>query len=118
MYMPRGVVLDGFDYFELEGLVAEQVVGLGARCLGALEGQVCADGLGHLFLDGGEVIVGEGAGKLEVVVEAVLGGRADGELGLGEDGANGLGHDVGGGVPDALSAQDKGVFLRGALLGL
>ena len=90
----EGVVLDGVDYLQLEGLVSEHVPGLGAGNLGALEWEVCSDGLGHLLLDDRQVIVGEGSGKLEIVIEAVLGGRPDGELGLGKDGAHGLGHDV------------------------
>ena len=39
-----------------------------------------------------------GAGFSEVVVEAVLDGRADGDLDLGEELLHRLGHDVGGGV--------------------
>ena len=101
----QGVVLNGVDDLQLERLVSEHVPGLGAGYLGALKGEICGDGLGHLLLDHGEVVVGEGAGELEVVVEAVLGWGPDGELGLGEDGAHGLGHDMGGGVPDALAAQ-------------
>ena len=114
----EGVVLDSVDDFELEGLVVEEFIGLGAGDLGAPEGKVGGDGVGHLLFDGGKVFVSEGAWQIKVVVEAVLGGGADGELGLGEDGADGVGHDVGGGVSDGLAAKGEGVFLGGGFSGL
>ena len=41
------------------------------------------------------------AGQVEVIIEAILDGRADGELGVGEDFQHRPGHQVGGGVAHA-----------------
>ncbi len=64
----------------------------------------------HLLLDGLEVIGVEGLLDVEVVVEAVLDGRADAQLGFGEQLLHGLRHDVRGGV-----AQDGQAVLGGDL---
>ena len=76
--------------------------GLGARQLEGRELEVLLHDLLHLVLDGGQVVVGDlGAlGKVDVVVEAVLGGGAIGKVGLGVQALDGLRHDVGGGVAD------------------
>src|SRR5450830_461910 len=72
---------------------------LGARQLGARHRQVLAHDPGHLLLDTPEVGVGDGLGGLEVVVEAVLDGGADGVLRAREQAQDGLRHDVRRGVP-------------------
>ncbi len=53
----------------------------------------------HALLDAAQILGVERLLDVEVVVEAVLDGRADPELGLGEQVLHGLGEDVGGGVP-------------------
>ena len=115
----EGVILDGIDDFELEGLVLEKTdwPPAGAAWV-RWKGRSAAMVSAIFLLDGGEVIVGEGAGELEVVVEAVLGGGADGELDLGEDGLDGLGHDVRGRVSDGLSAEGEGIVFGRAFTGL
>src|SRR5450759_1683889 len=99
------------DELDLEGLVRaragrtgcarrpEDGQRLGARQLGARHRQVLAHDPGHLLLDAPEVGVGDGLGELEVVVEAILDGRADGVLGAGDQAQDGLRHDVRRGVP-------------------
>ncbi|MNS68507.1 hypothetical protein D3C72_1017910 [compost metagenome] len=60
------------------------------------------DDLAHLLFDLGEVVGREGLVAGEVVIEAVLDGRADGDLGAGEELLHGLGQHVGGVVTDGL----------------
>ena len=50
--------------------------------------------LAHALLDAGEVLGGERLGEVEVVVEAVLDGRPDRVLGLGDQVAHRLGQDM------------------------
>ena len=59
-----------------------------------LERHVGSDDLAHLLLDDGEVFRRQAAREVEVVVEAVLDGRPDGELRLREQRKHGLRHDV------------------------
>ncbi len=89
--------LDAFDDLDLVGLVGEEFLGLVHRHLGADERLVRLDDLAHLGLDARQVVVAErlGVGQLEVVVEAVLDGRADRELRAGEQPGDRLRHHVG-----------------------
>ena len=64
----------------------------------ALEPVVGRDGLGHPRFDLLQILGRQRAGQLEVVVEAVLDGRADAQLRAGEQVHDGLGHDVRGRV--------------------
>ena len=93
----RGEVVEDLD---LERLVAlgEEGPALVRRQLAADERVVGGDALRHPRLDRGEVVGLERPVELEVVVEAVLDGRPDAELGPGEEVEDGLGHDVGGRV--------------------
>ena len=59
----------------------------------------------HLLLDAREVGVGDRFGELEVVVEAVLDGRADGVLGARKEADDRLRHDVRGGVAQDLEGD-------------
>jgi hypothetical protein len=56
----------------------------------------------HLLFDRGEVVGREGLVAVEVVIEAVLDGRADRDLGAGEQGLDRLGQDVGRVVTDCI----------------
>ena len=78
------------------------------RQLEALDRLVLAHDLGHLLLDARQVGLGDGLGKLEVVVEAVLDGGADGVPGAREQADDGLRHDVRRGV--ALDVDGVGVL--------
>ncbi len=73
-----------------------------ARLFDVQEGFVARDDLGHLRFDAGEVGFGERDLAVDVVEEAVVGGGAVAELGLGEELEDGRGHDVRGGVADDL----------------
>ncbi len=65
-----------------------------------------------------EVVVGEAAaGLVEVVIEAVLDGRADGDLRPRKEPLHGVGHHVRGRVPDDSEAVLVGGANRGELAG-
>ena len=76
------VCRDGVDQLDLEhlALVAEHALGLVARPDLLGEGFVARDDLAHLLLDRGEVFRRERLVAEEVVVEAVLDHRPDGDL--------------------------------------
>ena len=98
--------LDVLDDLALVGVVGEQRQPFVGGELVALEGLVLGDDLAHAGLDALEVVVGErlAVGQVEVVVEAVLDGRADGERGPRVEAEHGLGEQVGGGVAERRQA--------------
>ena len=110
-----GARRDPFDDLDLVALArgAEHLDGLVAVDLLALELEVGLDVLGHLGLDRGEVLLGEGTRHVEVVVEAVLDGGTDRDLGLGEEAFYGRGHDVRGAVVQRLERRVLARGLRG-----
>ena len=66
-----------------------------------LDGQILFGDLAHLLLDVGQVFVGQlGVAEVNVVVEAVLGGGAEGEVSLRVEALDGLSHNVGCGMTD------------------
>ena len=73
---------DRVDQLDLEGfaLVAKNLLGLFARPHFLGEGFVARDDLAHLLLDGVEVFRRERLIAEEVVIEAVLDHRSDGDL--------------------------------------
>ena len=107
-----GQVADVLDLVLLAALLHEGD-GLLAWQLENLELEVLFDDLLHLGLDGGQVVLGKGrVAQVDIVVEAVVGGGAVGEVGLGVQALDGLRHDVRGGVADnvegLLGALDLG----------
>ena len=92
------------DQLGLEGLALAFEQGDGGLALPDLPDQlfIAVDNLGHLLLDGGEVVGRERFLAVEVVIEAVIDRRADGHLGTGEQLLHGLGEDVGRVVADGL----------------
>ncbi len=98
------VVRDGIDQFDLEqlALVAKDALGLLARPHFLGEGFVTRDDLAHLLLDRVEVLGGERLVAEEVVVEAVLDHRADGDLGARPQRLDGFRKHMRGVVPNEL----------------
>ena len=92
------------DELLLIGLALHQLLGLPGRQLEALDGDVLFDDLLDLLFNLGQVVGREGVLQVEVVVEPVLNGGANGELGAGIQPHHGLGQDVGGGVPIGVLA--------------
>ena len=107
-----GKVADVLDLVLLAALLHEGD-GLGARKLEDGELEVLLHDLLHLRLDGREVLLGDllALGEVDVIVEAVVGGGAVGEVGLGVQALDSLRHDVGGAVTD-----DVGDLLGRALV--
>ena len=95
---------DGVDQLDLErlALVAEHALGLVARPYLLGEGFVARDDLAHLLLDRVEVLRRERLVAEEVVIEAVLDHRADGDLRARPQALHGLGEHMGSVVPDQL----------------
>ena len=68
-----------------------------------LQLQLLLADLAHLGLDLLQVLLGEGLGAVQVIVEAVVDGRANGQLGVGPEPLDGLGQHMGAGVPVGLA---------------
>ncbi len=98
------ILRDRVDQLDLEqlALVAEHLLGLVARPHLLGEGFVARDDLAHLLLDGVEVFRRERLVAEEVVIEAVLDHRADGDLGAGPERLHRFGQHMRGVVPDQL----------------
>ena len=78
-----------------------QLFGLGAGQDEGLDGQVLLDDLAHLFFDVGQILVAQLlVTQIDIVVEAVLGGRAEGKISLRIQALDGLCHNVSSGVTD------------------
>ena len=94
--------VDALDDLALVGLIGEDRQTLLDRVLFAHEGLVLGHHLAHARLDATQVLFAEmgATGQLEVVVEAVLDRRSDGETGAGPQLQHGLGHHVRGGVTE------------------
>ena len=73
-----------FDKFDLVGLVGEHGLGISATQILLLEGKSAFDGLLHQLLNLFQVLWGERTRNVEVVVKAILGGRADAHFGFGK----------------------------------
>ena len=93
---------DGVDNLQLVGLVGEHFLGLGAAQLLPLEWVSLGDSFAHQLFDLGNVFWSEGTGHVKIVVETVLGGRADPHFGFGEQLQHRVGHDVGCRVAQAV----------------
>ena len=75
---------EAFDKFDLVGLVGEHGLGISAIQILLLEGKSAFDGLLHQLLNLFQVLWGERTRNVEVVVKAILGGRADAHFGFGK----------------------------------
>ena len=104
-------------HLELLLTVLHQLDGLGTGQDEGLDGQVLLDDLPHLFLDGGQILVGQlGVAQVHVVIEAVLGGGAIAEVSLGVQALDGLCHDVGGGVAQNVQFLVLRALSNGAVI--
>ena len=102
-----GLVLGQLVYeLELERLIGEDLPRLVAGDLATGDGGGRLGDLGHARLDGGEVVRRDGRplGQLDVVVEAVLDGRADAELHAGIQIGESGGQEMGRGMAHELEA--------------
>ena len=88
------------DQLDLVRLVLHQFQRFRTGQLKALQTLVLLDDAGHFLFDGGQILVCERGGDVEIVVEAVVDGGADGQLRLGADGLHGLRQHVAGGVAE------------------
>ena len=102
--LDRLVARNGVDQLDLEGfaLVAEHLLGLFAIPDVPGKGFVARDDLAHLLLDRGKILRRERLVAEEVVIEAVLDHRADGDLGARPQRLHGFGEHVRGVMPDQL----------------
>ena len=98
------VCRNGVDQLDLEAFaaVAKHVLGVLARPHFLGERLVARDDLAHLFLDCGEILRRERLVAEEIVIEAVLDHRPDGDLGAGPQCLHRLGEHMGGIVADQL----------------
>jgi hypothetical protein len=104
VHLERLVSRNRVDQFDLEVLAARIEEGLGLITRPDFFGKACAalDDFGHLLLDGREILFREWLVPLEVVVEAVLDHRTDGDLRRRPQLLHRLGEHVRGIVPDQL----------------
>ena len=80
-----------------------QLDSLGAGQDKGLDGQVLFGDLVHLFLDAGQILVGElGVAQVHVIVEAVFGGGAKGEISLRVQALDGLRHHMSSSMADDM----------------
>ena len=98
-------VAEAADLVSVLAALADQFLGFLAGALEAFELLVLLGDAAHLFLDLHQVFGREGVVEVEVVIEAVLGGRPDVQLGLGEQAEHGGAQHVGGGVTDLLEGS-------------
>ena len=101
-------IVDDLDLVLLAQLVEDFLRFLAIQHL-ALDRQIALDDLLHALLDLLEIFRGEGLLAGKIVVEAVLDGRADGDLGAGIEFLNRLRHDMGG----IVTHQLKGFLVAG-----
>ena len=92
------------DYLELVGVVTEQLQPLRSGHLLPHEGLVSRDDPFHLLLDRVQVFGREWPSDVEVVVETVRNGGADGKGGVLEQPEDRLRHYVGGRVPEDVAS--------------
>ena len=120
----NGAVFEGLDQFDLVGvaLLGELFERFGLGNLAADERLFLTGQLHHLGFDSRKVGFGDRHGRVDVVVEAVLDGRADAELDAGVERFERFGQQVRRGVPEGVLALfvlplvelDGGIFVDGA----
>ena len=110
-----GILWQPVNELQLVGLIGEHSPCLLPRKLLALEFLVAGKNLPHLLFDYRQILLGDGAGQLKIIVKAVLDGRPDGHLGAGKQLQYRLRHNVGGTVADGgqpLPLLNSHIFLH------
>ena len=97
-----GEIVDELYLIRL-ALLLHELDGLRPGQLEPLQGQLFLADLAHLGLDLLHDLRGEGEGGVQIVVEALFNGGADGQLHLGIETFDCLRQDVGAGVPVSLA---------------
>ena len=105
----RKVFIDVFDLVLLAQIL-HQGTSFRGRTLKALERLRLLDDLAHLLFNAREILFADRRRRVDVVVEAVLQRRTEGELRAGEKPHHGPGHDVGGAMPQHL--EGVGILVR------
>ena len=100
-----GDVTEAADLVGILSAFEDQLLGFLAGALEAFELLVLLGDTAHLFLNFHEVLGRESVVEVEVVVEAVVGGRPDIQLGLREQAEHGGAQHVGGGVANLLEGS-------------
>ena len=105
----RAPLCDGPDDLGLERLISEEGETSLDGVLVSDEGLVLFDDVAHRRLDASQIIVTESlaTGELEVVIEAILDNRPDGEVGSRPEPEDRLGQDVCSRVPQYLPASRR-----------
>ncbi len=102
------IFLTGFQSFnqlQFERLVFEELLGLVSRDHLAFKTFFALDDAAHTLLDGFQVIGGQWARQVKVVVKTIINGRTNGHFAIGEFFQHGLGHHMRGGVPYAVKLR-------------
>ena len=82
-----------------------------------LDGKILFADLLHFLLNGGQILVGQlGVAEVDVIVEAVLGGGAEGKVSLRVQALDGLGHDMGSRVAQNVQFLFLRALSNGAVL--
>ena len=100
-----GVLRKVLNQLHLVGLVflLEEPDGIFSWKFKALQRQIFLHNLLHLGFDGREILGGDWGLNIQIIVEAVVDGRADGQLRLRVQTLDGLGHNVGSGVAEGVT---------------
>ena len=96
-----GILGQILDQLHLVGLALflHELDGLFPGQLKALQLQLFLADLAHLAFDLLHDLGGEGEGRVHIIIEALVNGRADGQLHLGVKPLDGLGQHMGAGMP-------------------
>ena len=97
------VLRDFADYLQLQGFISVESKSFVSRVFAVFEGEISGDDLLHAAFDSLQVFIAKGFGREEVVIEAVLRGRTDGELYVREHLRDHIRHHVRRRMANALS---------------
>ena len=93
------------DQFQLVGLILKEVARLCQGHFAHVKGMPLPNKRLHAVLDGRKILFARHTGQIEIVIEAVFNGRADGHLGLRKAFEHRLRHNVGRRVPQLVQRR-------------